>query len=90
LLNEVLSGVNPASTTPAQRGYQFHYLAPNPAPSADQPNETFSLVAVPVTPGQGSTSTFCIDQTNVVGRDISGKATSATETGCDYNLFPPL
>lgn len=86
LLDEVLSGVNPATPSPALRGYQFIYLAPNPASSSDQPNATFSVVAVPVTPGQSGTSTFCVDHTYVLLRDTSGQRKTATDSGCNWPI----
>ena len=89
LLDAVLSGVNPATATPFKSGYRFTYAAPHPAPSPDQPNETFSVTATPVLKDYGG-STFCVDHTNVVGRDTTGKATSAPATGCPFDVFPPL
>ena len=89
LLDSVLSGVDPPAAEPVKSGYRFTYKAPNPATSSDSSNTTFSVVATPVEGGSGR-STFCLDQTNVVGRDSTGKATSATEEGCDYTAFPPL
>ena len=86
LLDPLLAGINPAAATPVKSGYRFTYLAPNPAPSTDRPNATFSVTATPVSPGRSGVSTFCVDQTNVVFKDTSGRMTAGTATGCGWPI----
>ena len=86
LLDFVLSGVNPATATPVKSGYRFTYVAPNPAPTLDQPNATLSMTATPVSPGRSGTSTFCVDQTNEVLRDTSGRMKTGAATGCGWPI----
>ena len=86
LLDIILSGINPATATPVKSGYRFTYVALNPAPSPDQPNATYSLTATPVSPGKSGTSTFCVDQTNVLLKDASGRMRTGTTTGCGWPI----
>jgi hypothetical protein len=85
LLDELLSGVNPATVTPVKRDYRFTYLAPNPAPSPDRPNATYSLTATPASRRQIG-RTFCVDQTDVVLRDTFGKMRTGTAGGCGWPI----
>lgn len=82
LLDTVLSGLNPAAVAPVKSGYMFTYVAPNAAPAPATPNGTFGIDATPTAPGSSGTSTFCMDQGNVVLRDPLGGATSVANTGC--------
>lgn len=86
LLDSVLSGANPPTTTPTKSGYQLTYTAPNVSPSPERPNTIFSLVATPISPGVTGTSTFCVDQTNVVLKDSSGGQKTAAATGCGWTI----
>ena len=83
LLDAMLSGANPSTTTPTKSGYVFTYVAGlgTPGDPAD-PIGTYTAVATPVSPGSTGQSTFCVDQTNVVMKDSSGGLTAASGTGC--------
>ena len=85
LLDSVLS-----AATPVKSGYLFTYVAAVAAPTSTAPNPTFSVAATPVGPGSSGTSTFCTDQTNVVGRNTTGTAPGNSGTGCDYTITSPL
>ena len=84
LLDSVLSGINPATATPNKSGYVFTYIAgpAGAAPSPVAPNATYGLEATPVATGSSGTSTFCLDQTNVVLKDPAGGATGVVAAGC--------
>ena len=74
-------------------GYSFTYSPGVAAPTTAAPNPTFTVVATPVGPGSSGTSTFCIDHTNVVGRDNTGMAVTIAATlttGCNFTTFPPM
>ena len=88
LLDAVLGG----SAVPIKSGYAFTYVPGVAAPTAAAPNPTFTITATPVGPNSSGTSTFCLDQTNVVGRDTSGMVTSSAAAGCDFTAagFPPM
>lgn len=81
-------------TVPVKAGYQFLYTAAVAAPTSTGPNPSFTVVATPVGPGSSGTSTFCLDQTNVVGRDNTGATTAAGTPGstCGYTptTFAPM
>ena len=89
LLDSVL-GVD----APIKSGYTFIYVAAVPGPTTSNPNPSFTVVATPVGPGSSGTSTFCTDQTNVVGRDTTGSTVVAGTAGvtCGYSAttFGPL
>ncbi len=85
LLDSVLS-----LAAPVKSGYSFTYIPGNAAPTAGSPNPTFSVGATPVGPGSSGTSTFCTDQTNVVGRNTTGTAPGNAATGCNYTITSPM
>jgi prepilin-type N-terminal cleavage/methylation domain-containing protein len=88
LLDSVLS-----LATPVKSGYTFTYSAQVGAPTPAAPNPGFAVVATPVGPGSSGTSTFCTDQTNVVGRDNDGSSTTpaaASSCGFGTGTFNPL
>lgn len=85
LLDAVLS-----AAIPIKSGYRFTYIPGVAAPSLASPNPTFSVGATPVGPGSSGTSTFCTDQSNVVGRNTAGTAPANTLTGCSLATTPPL
>jgi prepilin-type N-terminal cleavage/methylation domain-containing protein len=85
LLDSVLS-----TATPVKSGYTFTYVPSNAAPTAASPNPSFSVGATPVGPGSSGTSTFCTDQTNVVGRNTTGTAPGNTGTGCNFTTTTPM
>lgn len=84
LLDALLSGVDPATPNPVKSGYTFTYSAPIATPTLVAPNQSYSVVAVPVGPGSTGVSTFCMDGGNiyVIWRDTSGGTTTSTGTGC--------
>lgn len=82
MLDSLLAGVNPATSTPVKSGYRFTYSAPNAAPTPTTPNTTFSLVATPFSPQSSGQSTFCFDNTSTIFKDSAGGLTSATPSGC--------
>lgn len=82
LIDALLSGVSPATATPAKNGYRFTYYPANSAPTSTSPNPRWAAVATPVSPGSSGVSTFCFDSTNVIWKDISGGMTTATAVGC--------
>lgn len=92
LIDSILSGVAPRSAAPAESGYAFTYAAPNASPSQERPNASFSLVAIPVSPGTSGSSTFCIDQSNVVLRDTTGssKTVASPAAGCSGFAGSPM
>ncbi len=85
LLDAVLS-----AAAPVKSGYSFQYVPSVAAPTSATPNPSFSVSATPVGPGSSGTSTFCTDQTNVVGRNTTGAATTATGTGCAFGVTTPM
>ncbi|MBI3934268.1 MAG: prepilin-type N-terminal cleavage/methylation domain-containing protein [Acidobacteria bacterium] len=87
MLDAGISGCPLACTSnfATKAGYNFTYAAPDPAPTAANPNYTFTVVAVPVTFDSTGNSTFCVDQTGVILRDIAGAGaamTTASGNGC--------
>ncbi|MBI2816802.1 MAG: prepilin-type N-terminal cleavage/methylation domain-containing protein [Acidobacteria bacterium] len=80
-------GVDPATKS----GYVFTYLPIN-EPAADSPNGSYSATATPVSLGASGKSTFCIDKTNKVGKDVSGATVAGADTGCDFaaDKFSPM
>jgi type II secretory pathway pseudopilin PulG len=85
LLDSVLS-----AATPTKSGYTFTYVPSNATPSSASPNPSFSVGATPVGPGSSGTSTFCTDQTNVVGRNTTGTAPGNSGTGCNFTVTTPM
>ncbi|OFV98597.1 MAG: hypothetical protein A3H28_05985 [Acidobacteria bacterium RIFCSPLOWO2_02_FULL_61_28] len=79
---------------PVKSGYKFVYLAgPTGAtPTTIAPNATFTTFATPVSLGSSGQSGFCVDQTNVVGKDTTGAVAAPPATACDYTAagFPPM
>ena len=90
LIDSVLSGVNPAMAAPVKSGYVFTYLAPAAAPTTAAPNATFSVTPTPVGAGSSGTSTFCLDQTNVVKKDTTGAAVAGAAAGCGAFAGTPM
>jgi len=88
LLDSVLS-----LSVPIKSGYSFTYTASITGPTPAAPNPSFTVVATPVGPGSSGQSTFCTDQTNVVGRDTDGSTVSspsASTCGFSTTTFGPL
>ena len=82
LLDRTLSGINPPSPTPIKSGYLFEYFVPNVDPDPGNPNNTYSVVAVPMTPESSGQSTFCFDNALSIYKDTSGAITDGDPTGC--------
>ena len=83
LIDSVLSnGLGSTATSSTKAGYKFTYTASISAPTTASPNPSYSLVGTPVGPRSSGTSTFCMDQQNVVLKDVQGSVTAATGTGC--------
>ncbi|HWP83961.1 MAG TPA: prepilin-type N-terminal cleavage/methylation domain-containing protein [Terriglobia bacterium] len=88
LLDPAMSGGCPTacvSNFATKSGYNFSYRAPSPAPTVNAPNNTFTVVAVPITFDVTGTVTFCVDQTRVIFRDVAGAGgarTTANGNGC--------
>jgi type IV pilus assembly protein PilA len=82
LIDSALAGVNPVANPPIRSHYVFTYLAPNATPAPGTANNTYSLMATPVTPGPSGKATFCLDQSNVIKKDTSGVALVAAIGGC--------
>jgi prepilin-type N-terminal cleavage/methylation domain-containing protein len=85
LIDSVLAGgTGGAATTATKSGYVFTYAAgpTGAAPTVAAPNGAFSVDITPVSTGSSGTSTFCLDQTNVIRKDPAGGATGADGTGC--------
>lgn len=81
LVDSTVSGGCPSACTSnlaVKNGYQFTYV---PDPAGVAPLRTFTAVATPLAPNTG-TSTFCVDQSGVILRDITGGLTAAGGTGC--------
>ncbi|MBI4442067.1 MAG: type II secretion system protein [Acidobacteria bacterium] len=82
LLDIILSGINPPTPTPMKSGYLFEYFVPDANPGPGNPNTTYSVVAVPITPGSTGQSTFCFDNALSIYKDTSGIITDGDPTGC--------
>jgi len=84
LIDSLLSGVAPLAALPVKSGYVFIYTAgpAGLAPTMAIPNQSFSVLATPVTPGSSGTSTFCADQSGVIKKNVNGSTVGATDTGC--------
>ena len=80
------------SAVPVKSGYKFIYLAgPTGAtPTTVAPNATFTAFATPISLGSSGQSGFCVDQTNVVGKDTTGAVAAPPATACDYTKFLPM
>ena len=87
LIDSTLAGAT-ISTAP-KSGYFFTYLAPNAAPTSSSQNNSFSIVAAPASARTG-TSSFCVDQSNVVKKDPAGTVAGAATTGCGTYSGNPL
>ena len=85
LLDAVLS-----QSAPIKSGYAFTYTPSNAAPTTASPNPSYSVTGTPAAPGSSGTSTFCADQTNVVGRNALGAAPGNSGTGCNFTITSPL
>jgi len=70
-------------------GYKFSYLPQN-TPTDVAPNGSYAVAATPVSPDSSGKSTFCTDQTNKVGKDVSGATVAGADTGCDFTAFLPM
>jgi len=90
LIDSILSGVNPATTTPSKSGYVFTYSAPNATPATATPNGTYAVAGTPLSPKSSGTSTFCLDQTNVIRKDPTGVATAGASSGCGGFAGAPM
>ena len=71
-----------STLTPVKSGYQFSYFAPNANPSFGNPNSTYAVVAVPLTPRSTGQSTFCFDNTISIFKDTSGTISDGDPLGC--------
>ncbi len=85
LLDAHVSGVNPSTPTPTKNGYQLTYAAPSAAPTQAAPNNTYSVVAVPNSASDG-TSTFCFDNRITIIRDTSGLQNTPDPAGCAWPM----
>jgi len=86
LLDATLGG----SATPVKSGYIFTYTPSNAAPTQVSPNPSFSVAATPTAAGSSGTSTFCTDQTAVIGKNSIGTAPGNAASGCNYTITSPL
>ncbi|MBI4460228.1 MAG: prepilin-type N-terminal cleavage/methylation domain-containing protein [Acidobacteria bacterium] len=84
LLDSMLSGVAPATASPVKNGYRFTYYAQNVVPTPAAPNNTYSVTATPINPGNTGQSTFCFDNTISVFKDAIGALTTADDRGCKF------
>jgi len=75
-------GVGGSANTTSKNGYNFTYSAPAATPTTAVPNNSFSVVAVPILAGTSGRATFCMDQSGVIKKDASGTATAGATTGC--------
>ena len=87
LIDATLAGAT-VSTAP-KSGYFFTYSAPNATPTTSSQNTTFSSLAIPASASTG-TSTFCVDQSNVVKKDPAGTTAGTATSGCGTYSGPPL
>jgi prepilin-type N-terminal cleavage/methylation domain-containing protein len=76
--------------SPINSGYAFTYSAANAAPTRAAPNQSYSATGAPTAAGSSGTSTLCVDQTGVVGRNPLGTAPGNTASGCNYTITSPL
>ena len=90
LIDSALAGINPITNPPVRSHYVFTYLAPNAVPAPVTSNNTYSLMATPVSPGPSGKATFCLDQTNVIKKDPSGASVAAPNTGCGAFAGSPM
>ena len=90
LIDSALSGIYPVADPPVRSHYVFTYLAPNATPAPSTPNNTYSLMATPVSPGPSGKATFCLDQSNVIKKDASGVAQTALIGGCGTFAGNPM
>jgi type IV pilus assembly protein PilA len=85
VLDSTVSGIaGGASNTAIKSGYVFTYAAPSATPTPGIPNTSFTTVGVPIAIDNTGTSTYCVDQTNVILKDITigGGHTTASGNGC--------
>jgi type IV pilus assembly protein PilA len=82
LIDSVLSA---ASAAPGKSGYLFTYTPTGAAPATGYNN-----VGTPIGPGSSGNSTFCIDATNVLGKDPSGATKTQAAGPCDNTKFVPM
>jgi len=87
LIDATLAGAT-VSTAP-KSGYFFTYTAPNATPTSTSQNNSFSILAQPASTSTG-TSSFCVDQSNVVKKDPAGSSAGPTTAGCATYSGPPL
>jgi len=87
LIDATLSGAT-VSTAP-KSGYFFTYTAPNATPTSTSQNNSFSILARPASTSTG-TSSFCVDQSNVVKKDPAGSSAGPGTGGCGTYSGPPL
>lgn len=88
LIDSVLGAADPSTKS----GYTFTYIKGTGAGTPADPVNTYSVAATPTTADTTGHSTFCVDQTNKVGKDPTGGTTAGAATGCDYSAgkFVPL
>ena len=87
LLDPAVSGGCPAacvSNYATKSGFNFTYASPSPTPTMAAPNVSFTVVGVPLGIGSTGTSSFCVDQTNLIVKDIgiAGGHITANGNGC--------
>jgi len=83
LIDSTLAGgLGSTADTSVKSGYTFTYVPSVAPPTTAAPNPDYSLMATPVGPGSTGTSTFCVDQTNVVLKDATGATKAGTASGC--------
>ena len=79
-----------AQSAPIKSGYAFTYTPSNSSPTGANPNQSYSVTGTPTAPGSSGTSTFCTDQTAVIGRNAAGAAPGNTASGCNFSITTPL
>ena len=87
LIDATLAGAT-VSTAP-KSGYFFNYTAPSATPTSTSQNTSFSILGRPASTSTG-TSTFCVDQSNVVKKDPAGTTAGPSTAGCATYSGPPL
>jgi type IV pilus assembly protein PilA len=77
-------------SAPIKSGYAFTYTPSNASPAQTSTNQTYSVTGTPTAPGSSGTSTFCTDQSAVIGKSAQGTAPGNTAAGCNFTVTTPL
>ena len=75
---------------PIKSGYAFTYTPSNASPTRANPNQSYSVTGTPTAPGSTGTSTFCTDQSAVIGKTTLGAAPGNTVSGCNFTITAPI